>query len=83
MLILCATGEILEQAVLLSVKDSDSAAFERNFSQLKVYYTDIPRYAASDANILTAVCSGVTVPDSERRWLLIGLNLLRLLSYAI
>jgi len=59
--------EILEQAVLLSVKDSDSTAFERNFSQLKVYYNDIPR--------------GVTVPDSERRWLLIGLNLLRLLSY--
>ena len=34
------TGDILENAVLLSVQLQDEAAFERNFSQLNVYYTD-------------------------------------------
>lgn len=33
-------GEVLEQAVLLSVRLQDEAAFERNFTQLKTYYTD-------------------------------------------
>ena len=43
-------GEVLEQAVLLSVRLQDEAAFERNFLQLKTYYTD-SRCAAP------AVCS--------------------------
>lgn len=34
------SGEVLEQAVLLSVRLQDEAAFERNFLQLKTYYTD-------------------------------------------
>lgn len=33
-------GEILEHAVLLSVKLQDDAAFERNYLQLRPYYTD-------------------------------------------
>lgn len=33
-------GEVLEQAVLLSVRLQDEAAFERSFTQLKTYYTD-------------------------------------------
>jgi hypothetical protein len=40
------TGDVFEQAVLLSVKARDDAAFERNFAQLKPYYTDarcVPR----------------------------------------
>lgn len=32
------TGELLEYAVLLSVKEKDSEAFERNFAQLKSFY---------------------------------------------
>lgn len=35
----CA-GDILEQAVFLSVRLQDEAAFERNYLQLKTYYTD-------------------------------------------
>jgi hypothetical protein len=34
-------GEILELAVLLSVKSKDEKAFERYFSQLKSYYFDL------------------------------------------
>jgi 26S proteasome regulatory subunit N12 len=33
-------GDTLESAVLLSVKQEDEAAFERNFLQLRTYYTD-------------------------------------------
>lgn len=34
------SGDIYEQAVLLSVKVEDQDAFERDFFQLKPYYTD-------------------------------------------
>lgn len=34
------TGDIYEHAVVLSVKDEDQDAFERDFFQLKPYYTD-------------------------------------------
>ena len=33
-------GDVLEQAVFLSVKLQDDEAFERNYDQLKTYYTD-------------------------------------------
>lgn len=33
-------GDVLEQAVFLSVRLQDEAAFERNYLQLKTYYTD-------------------------------------------
>ena len=33
-------GEALELAVMLSLKMQDDAAFERNFLQLRTYYTD-------------------------------------------
>lgn len=33
-------GEVLEFAVLLSVKNTDQAGFERNYNQLKAYYAD-------------------------------------------
>jgi len=58
--------EILEYAVLLSVKLKDSEGFERNFAQVKNYYND-----NSNSN----------VPSSERKQMLLGLNLLRLLAY--
>ena len=35
-----SAGDILEQGVLLSVRLQDDAAFERNFLQLRTYYTD-------------------------------------------
>jgi len=60
--------ELLELAVLLSVKEKDIAAFERSFAQLKTYYTDVPNALAK------------SVPQSERRWLLVGVNLMRLLA---
>ena len=37
---LLAAGQVLELAVYVSVKQGDEAAFERNFSQLRVYYGD-------------------------------------------
>lgn len=42
----------------------DVAAFEKNFAQLKLYYFDF----------------GSVLPQSQRQWMLLGLNLLRLLS---
>lgn len=35
-----STGDIYEHAVILSVKMEDQDAFERDFFQLKPYYTD-------------------------------------------
>eukprot|EP01098_Paradermamoeba_levis_P003785 TRINITY_DN1677_c0_g1_i1.p1 TRINITY_DN1677_c0_g1~~TRINITY_DN1677_c0_g1_i1.p1 ORF type:complete len:275 (-),score=91.71 TRINITY_DN1677_c0_g1_i1:29-853(-) len=56
--------EILEYATLLSVKEKDIPAFERNISQLKTYYFDAKS----------------TLPPSSRQFQLLGLNLLRLLA---
>eukprot|EP00270_Netrium_digitus_P019639 TRINITY_DN779_c0_g1_i1.p1 TRINITY_DN779_c0_g1~~TRINITY_DN779_c0_g1_i1.p1 ORF type:complete len:273 (-),score=83.77 TRINITY_DN779_c0_g1_i1:135-953(-) len=55
--------DVLEHAVVLSVKQKDEAAFERNFLQLKAYYTD----------------TGNLLPPSPQEHSLLGLNLLRLL----
>ncbi|KAK4259326.1 hypothetical protein QN277_005668 [Acacia crassicarpa] len=55
--------DIYENAVFLSVKLEDEEAFERNFFQLKPYYTD-----ARDR-----------IPPSPQEYLILGLNLLRLL----
>jgi len=57
--------EILEQAVLLSVKQKNFKLFERNFAQLKPYYTDY----------------SPLLRESERHWPLVGLNLLGLLAH--
>eukprot|EP00026_Physarum_polycephalum_P011718 Phypoly_transcript_11959.p1 GENE.Phypoly_transcript_11959~~Phypoly_transcript_11959.p1 ORF type:complete len:266 (-),score=33.02 Phypoly_transcript_11959:84-881(-) len=56
--------EILEHAVLLSVKTKDIPAFERYFAQVKPYYFDYAKY----------------LPPSQRQFSTIGLNLLRLLA---
>ncbi|KAJ1698048.1 hypothetical protein LUZ63_006560 [Rhynchospora breviuscula] len=55
--------QIYEHAVVLSVKIEDQEAFERDFSQLKPYYTDT-------CNI---------IPPSSEEYPILGLNLLRLL----
>ncbi|XP_078438141.1 regulatory particle non-ATPase 12A [Wolffia australiana] len=55
--------EIYEHAVLLSVKKEDQDAFERDFFQLKPYYTDTV---------------GI-IPPSPQEYPVLGLNLLRLL----
>ncbi|XP_022718549.1 26S proteasome non-ATPase regulatory subunit 8 homolog A-like isoform X2 [Durio zibethinus] len=55
--------EIYEQAVVLSVKIEDQDAFERDFFQLKPYYTD----------------AGSRLPASPQEYPILGLNLLRLL----
>lgn len=36
----CDAGEVMEHAVLLSVKLKDQSMFERHFNQLKTFYTD-------------------------------------------
>ncbi len=51
----CFTGEVLEQAVLLSVRLKDEAAVERNFTQLKTYYTDTRRGSSACGH--AAVCA--------------------------
>lgn len=55
--------ELLEHAVLFSVHQQDEAAFERNFLQLRSYYTDTRHM----------------LPLSPQEYLITGLNLLRLL----
>ncbi|KAG6397143.1 hypothetical protein SASPL_143308 [Salvia splendens] len=56
-------GDIYEHAVVLSVKIEDQDAFERDFCQLKPYYTD----------------TAVSLPPSPQEYPILGLNLLRLL----
>ncbi|XP_030470142.1 26S proteasome non-ATPase regulatory subunit 8 homolog A [Syzygium oleosum] len=55
--------DIYEHAVILSVKMEDQDAFERDFFQLKPYYTD----------------AGGRIPPSPQEYPILGLNLLRLL----
>ncbi|XP_058100501.1 26S proteasome non-ATPase regulatory subunit 8 homolog A [Magnolia sinica] len=55
--------DIYEHAVVLSVKAEDQDAFERDFFQLKPYYTD--------------TCG--IIPPSPQEYPILGLNLLRLL----
>ncbi|CAN6450253.1 unnamed protein product [Victoria cruziana] len=55
--------DIYEHAVILSVKAEDQDSFERDFFQLKPYYTDT---------------SGL-IPPSPQEYQILGLNLLRLL----
>ncbi|KAJ1389715.1 Proteasome component [Sesbania bispinosa] len=55
--------DIYEHAVVLSVKIEDQDAFERDFFQLKPYYTD--------------ACN--RLPPSPQEYPILGLNLLRLL----
>ncbi|KAJ7968871.1 26S proteasome non-ATPase regulatory subunit 8 [Quillaja saponaria] len=55
--------DIYEHAVVLSVKTEDQDAFERDFFQLKPYYTDARN----------------RLPSSSQEYPILGLNLLRLL----
>ncbi|GBG83232.1 hypothetical protein CBR_g36847 [Chara braunii] len=55
--------EVLEHAVVLSVRQRDEVAFERHFLQLKTYYTDTRHL----------------LPVSPQEYPILGLNLLRLL----
>ncbi|GAB2233719.1 hypothetical protein Droror1_Dr00002948 [Drosera rotundifolia] len=58
---LAIARDIYEHAVVLRVHMEDEEAFERDFLQLKPYYTDI----------------GDRLPQSPREYLILGLNLLR------
>ncbi|OAY74080.1 26S proteasome non-ATPase regulatory subunit 8 homolog A [Ananas comosus] len=60
---LTVARDIYEHAVVLSVKTEDQDAFERDFFQLKPYYTD--------------TCG--IIPPSPQEYPILGLNLLRLL----
>jgi len=59
--------EILEHAVLLSVKQRDMNAFARHIAQVKTYYFDTSRTFKD-------------LPPSSRQYTILGLNLLRLLA---
>ena len=61
---LALAREVLEHGALLSIKTMDIPAFERYVAQLKVFYTD---------------CA-TQLPESERQFPIMGLNLLRLLA---
>eukprot|EP01099_Mayorella_cantabrigiensis_P008168 TRINITY_DN753_c1_g1_i1.p1 TRINITY_DN753_c1_g1~~TRINITY_DN753_c1_g1_i1.p1 ORF type:complete len:257 (-),score=58.02 TRINITY_DN753_c1_g1_i1:105-875(-) len=56
--------EVLEYGVLLSVKSKDIESFDRNIRQLKTYYYDLKHQ----------------LPESQRMYSILGLNLLRLLA---
>eukprot|EP00842_Homolaphlyctis_polyrhiza_P002856 jgi/Hompol1/3571/HPOL_003290-RA len=56
--------EVLEFGALLSIRAKDIPSFERQFAQLKTYYSDYSSLA----------------PESPRMYMLLGLNLLRLLA---
>nr|KAJ3422957.1 hypothetical protein HK105_005306 [Polyrhizophydium stewartii] len=56
--------EILEIGALWSIRTHDIPSFERYFAQLKTYYHDYATF----------------IPESPRLYMLIGLNLLRLLA---
>mmetsp|Transcript_53190 Transcript_53190/g.105776 ORF Transcript_53190/g.105776 Transcript_53190/m.105776 type:complete len:273 (-) Transcript_53190:265-1083(-) len=56
--------EVLEQGAMLSIQTMEISAFERYVAQLKIYYSD---------------CAA-TLPESARRFPILGLNLLRLLA---
>ncbi|KAF8413335.1 hypothetical protein HHK36_001314 [Tetracentron sinense] len=60
---LAIARDIYEHAVVLSVKTEDQDAFERDFFQLKPYYTD----------------ASSRLPPSPQEYPILGLNLLRLL----
>ena len=49
-------GDVLEQAIFLSVKLKDEAAFERNYVQLQVYYSGDARWATCTV-LLSQACS--------------------------
>ena len=55
--------DVYEHVVLLSVKIEDQEAFERDFFQLKPYYTN----------------ASSRLPPSSQEYMILGLNLLRLL----
>lgn len=55
--------DVLEHAVLLAVRAGDDAAFERNYAQLRTFYTDTAGMA----------------PPSQQELPIVGLNLLRLI----
>ena len=57
--------EIYEHATLLSVEKEDIEAFERNFAVVKTYYDEFEG----------------TLPDSTRKFAILGLYLLYLLSF--
>lgn len=59
--------EILEHAVLLSVKQRDMNTFARHIAQVKTYYFDTCRTFKD-------------LPPSSRQYTILGLNLLRLLA---
>ena len=67
--------ETLEHGVLLSARRKDMDAFEAYFSQLQVYFSYAAALEASGA----AAGAGVSPTDTERKHMLLGLNLLRLL----
>jgi 26S proteasome regulatory subunit N12 len=62
---LLVARETLELGALISVHAKDVASFQRYYAQVKVYYTDY----------------SPLMSESERQWMIVGLNLLCLLAH--
>ena len=67
-----AAGETYELATLLSVKMEDVDAFERHIAKTKTLYNDYSTISSQGREVI--------MPKSERQNLILGLNLLFLLS---
>lgn len=79
------TGDILEIGALYSVRVQNIPAFERYISQLAPYYRDyrcriLARFTGQRSGALTLPVHSSVLPPSERRFPLLGLDLLRLLA---
>jgi 26S proteasome regulatory subunit N12 len=64
---LLVARETLEMGALISVQAKDVASFQRYYAQVKVYYTDYSTFMS----------------ESERQWMIVGLNLLSLLAHGM
>ena len=74
--------ETLELAALLAMYSKDVKSFSRYVSQLKTYYADYRCLLnrRSSAHVINCLRSSL-LPESERQWTIIGLNLLSLLAH--
>mmetsp|Transcript_52391 Transcript_52391/g.60183 ORF Transcript_52391/g.60183 Transcript_52391/m.60183 type:complete len:302 (+) Transcript_52391:43-948(+) len=80
--------EILEHAVLLFARKKDMSEVERHYSMLRTYYFDV---AQEDSQSVSSAASSPTptsslaatsttsIPESTMKYLIMGLNLMRLL----
>ncbi len=67
----------MESAILLSIDLHDIPSFERYFAQIKTFYYD---YEYVFSTLLILLRRKYSLPPSSRQYMILGLNLLRLLA---